>query len=89
MSLRSNLEPSARVGGFLIEEDPTLPLGTGIFQGLDGYKITINPVQFGMNLNAIYDSIAANNSSTRRRVVIRTPFGTAIAPPGMYIFIQN
>jgi hypothetical protein len=46
-------------------------------------------VEFGINGTAIFDSETGTNLDKRRRVVIRTPFGTAIAPPLMYNFIQQ
>ena len=81
ISLRNGVEPSALAPGVSV-----LPWPAG---GQDGFEIQIAPLTFGMNANALFDSIAANNVSTRRRVVSRTPFGTAIAPPSQYILIQN
>ena len=85
LSLRSGVEPSALAAGVTIGswDDPN-------YAGdLDGYEIRIAPQSFGMNANALFDSIAGTNASARRRVVIRTPYGTVIAPPTQYIFIQN
>ena len=78
ISLRSPIQPSTLATGVTI----TNPLGT------DSYDITIAPVAFGMNGNSIFDSASGNNVSTIRRVVIRTPFGTAIAPISQAITIQ-
>ena len=85
ISLRNGVEPSALVLGFTVNRDPSLPpVG-----GLDGYVLRIAPLDFGMNANPLFDSIAANNISATRRVVIRTPFGTAIAPPSEWLWITN
>lgn len=85
ISLRNGVEPSALAPGVTIVawDDPSLTADA------DGFEIRIAPLTFGMNANPLFDSIAANNVSTQRRVVIRTPFGTAIAPPSQYILIQN
>ena len=85
LSLRSGVEPSALAAGVTIGswDDPN-------YAGdLDGYEIRIAPQSFGMNANALFDSISGTNASARRRVVIRTPYGTVIAPPTQYTFIQN
>jgi len=81
ISLRAGIEPSSLVAGVSIAPFPSL--------GQDGYEIRISPITFGMNANIFYDSIGANNASGERRVVIRTPFGTAIAPPSHFVFITN
>ena len=85
ISLRNGVEPSALAPGISIVawDDPSLTADA------DGFEIRIAPLTFGMNANPLFDSKAANNVSTQRRVVIRTPFGTAIAPPSQYILIQN
>lgn len=82
ISLRAGVEPSALTAGVTI-----LPwAGAG---GNDGFEIQIAPLDFGMNANPLFDSIAANNANSQRRAVIRTPFGTAIAPPSQWLWIQN
>ena len=78
ISLLVGLEPSALVSGLTIAQEPSLRV-----------EIEISSLDFSMNVNAFYDSMAANNISARRRVAIRTPFGTAIAPPSLFLFIQN
>jgi hypothetical protein len=82
ISLRAGVEPSALTAGVTI-----LPWAGG--GGADGFEIQIAPLDFGMNANPLFDSIAANNANSQRRVVIRTPFGTAIAPPSQWLWIQN
>jgi len=74
--------------GVSVARDPTLPPGPA-GSGLDGYVLTIAPMDFGMNGNPVFDSIAGNNLDPSRRVVIRTPFGTAIAPPSEWLWITN
>ena len=81
ISLRAGVQPSALVSGIDIRPLPAL--------GNDGFEIRIRPVAFGMNGNPLYDTVAANNLSGERRVVIRTPFGTAIAPRTQFIWITN
>jgi len=81
ISLRAGVQPSSLVSGVTILPFPTL--------GDDGFEIRIAPVAFGMNGNPLYDTVAANNLSGERRVVIRTPFGTAIAPRTQFIWITN
>ena len=81
ISLLAGLEPSALVSGVTIAQEPSLRA--------DGFRIEVSSLDFSMNGNAFHDSIAANNISARRRVVIRTPFRTAIAPPSLFLFIQN
>ena len=73
---------SALANGVTILPDPSLP-------GQDGYRIEIDPVLFGINLVPFWDTIAGNNNSRIRRVVIRTPFGTAIAPPSEWLWIVD
>jgi hypothetical protein len=71
---------SALRPGVTIAQEPSL--------GADGFRIEINPVDFGMHLNSMYDVLGvANNANNTRRVVIRTPFGTAIAPPSEWLWI--
>jgi hypothetical protein len=82
--LRSILQNSALVNGVEILDWPASSGG-----GLDGYEIRISPVSFGMSANSLYDTVGANNVSGERRVVIRTPFGTAIAPKTQWIWITN
>ena len=77
ISLRSPIQPSTLATGVTIAN----------IAG-DSYAITIAPVAFGMNGNSIFDSASGNNVSTIRRAVIRTPFGTAIAPLAEAITIQ-
>jgi hypothetical protein len=84
ISLRSILQNSALVNGVEILDWPASSGG-----GLDGYEIRISPVSFGMSANSLYDTVGANNVSGERRVVIRTPFGTAIAPKTQWIWITN
>ena len=72
---------SALANGVTILPDPSLP-------GQDGYRIEIDPVLSNMNLVPLWDSLAGNNNSRTRRVVIRTPFGTAIAPPSEWLLIE-
>ena len=81
ISLRAGVQPSSLVSGVTILPFPAL--------GNDGFEIRIAPVAFGMNGNPLYDTVAANNLSGERRVVIRTPFGTAIAPRTQFIWITN
>ncbi len=88
ISLRNGIEPSVFVLGVSVARDPTLPPGPA-GSGLDGYVLTIAPMDFGMNGNPVFDSIAGNNLDPSRRVVIRTPFGTAIAPPSEWLWITN
>ena len=85
LTLRNGVEPSSLILGVTITawDDPSI-VGDN-----DGFEIQIRPQDFGMNTNPLYDSVAANNLSARRRVVIRTPFGTAIAPHDEYIFIRD
>jgi hypothetical protein len=85
ISLRNSVEVSALAPGVSLRawDDPTISGDT------DGFEIQINPVDFGFNGNALFDSQTGTNLDPRRRVVIRTPFGTAIASPNSYIFIQN
>jgi hypothetical protein len=85
MSLRNTVEISVLAPGVSLRkwDDPNI---TG---DQDGYEIQIRPVDFGINGNALFDSQAGTNLDPRRRVVIRTPFGTAIASPNSYLFIQN
>jgi len=85
MSLRNPVEPSVLAAGVSLRawDDPTIVGDT------DGFEIQINPVDFGMNGTSIFDSQTGTNLDARRRVVIRTPFGTAIGPPVSYLFIQN
>ena len=88
VSLRSGVEPSVFANGVTVRRDMTLPPGAP-GGGLDGYVLEISPMDFGMNGNPLFDSIGANNISPTRRVVIRTPFGTAIAPPTQWLWITN
>ena len=81
LSLRNTVETSALAAGVSLQAWPA--------GGLDGFELTIRPTTFGINGNALFDTQAGTNLSPRRRVVIRTPFGTAIGPPGSYLFIQN
>jgi hypothetical protein len=85
LSLRNPVEISVLQAGVTLHkwDDPNIP------GDQDGYEIQIRPVDFGMNGNALFDSQAGTNLDAKRRVVIRTPFGTAISPPNKYIFIQN
>ena len=85
ISLRNNVEPSVLKLGVTLRrwDDPNDPTD------VDGYELRIDPVAFGINNYNLYDSISGTNPNPRRRVVIRTPFGTAIASPAHYIFIQN
>jgi hypothetical protein len=85
ISLRNAVNPTVLAAGVTIAkwDDPSI---TG---DRDGYEIQIEPVEFGVNGIEIWDSEAGTNLNKRRRVVIRTPFGTAIAPPLMYNFIQQ
>ncbi|MDE2681439.1 MAG: hypothetical protein OSB29_08750, partial [Verrucomicrobiota bacterium] len=85
VSLRNAVEVSVLAAGVTLHkwDDPT------IVGDKDGYEIQIRPVNFGINGNALWDSQTGTNLDARRRVVIRTPFGTAIASPNSYIFIQN
>ncbi len=55
----------------------------------DGYEIQIRPVDYVMAGIGWWDSQARTNLSKRRRLVIRTTFGTAIAPPTMWNFIEQ
>ncbi len=81
LSLRNTVETSALAAG--------VSLQAWAAGGADGFELRIQPVTFGMNANALFDTQAGTNLSPRRRVVIRTPFGTAVAAPGSYLFIQN
>jgi hypothetical protein len=81
LSLRNTVETSVLAAGVSLQE------WSG--GGSEGFELTISPTTFGINGNALFDSQAGTNLDPRRRVVIRTPFGTAIAPPGSYLFIQN
>jgi hypothetical protein len=81
LSLRNTVETSVLAAGVSLQAWPG--------GGLEGFELTIRPTSFGINGNALFDSQAGTNLDPRRRVVIRTPFGTAIAPPGSYLFIQN
>ena len=85
MSLRNQVEPSALSAGVTLQawDDPTDA------NDVDGYEIQIRPVDFGFQTNPLFDTQAGTNLNPQRRVVIRTPFGTAIAPAGSYLFIQN
>jgi hypothetical protein len=85
VSLRNAVEVSVLAAGVTMQkwDDPA------IIGDQDGYEIQIRPVNFGFNGNALFDSQTGTNLDARRRVVIRTPFGTAIASPNSYIFIQN
>jgi hypothetical protein len=85
ISLRNAVNPSVLAAGVTMHkwDDPA------IVGDKDGYEIQIRPVNFGLNGNALFDSQTGTNLDARRRVVIRTPFGTAIASPNSYIFIQN
>ena len=85
MSLRNAVETSVLAPGVSLRkwDDPNI---TG---DQDGYEIQIQPVDFGMNGMQLFDSQTGTNLDPSRRVVIRTPFGTAIAPPTMYNFIQQ
>ena len=85
VSLRNAVEVSVLGAGVTMQkwDDPA------IIGDQDGYEIQIRPVNFGFNGNALFDSQTGTNLDARRRVVIRTPFGTAIASPNSYIFIQN
>jgi hypothetical protein len=85
MSLRNAVEVSVLGPGVSLRkwDDPN------IVGDQDGYEIQIRPVDFGMNGNPLFDSQAGTNIDPRRRVVIRTPFGTAIGPSTSYLFIQN
>jgi hypothetical protein len=73
--------PSALFSGVTIARDPSLP-------GQDGYRIEIDPVLSFMNRIPLWDSRAGNNNSATRRVVLLTPFGTAIAPPSEWLLIE-
>jgi len=74
------LDNSSLKPGCYIVEEPSIP---------GAYRIVIDPVPFGFGNAWMWDSNgAANNPTPRRRVVIRTPFGTAIAPPTQWIFID-
>ncbi len=81
VSLRQNANPSTLATGVTIV--PQAVVGSR-----DAYEIRISPVTFGMNGNALFDSAASTNPNQLRRVVIRTPFGTAIAPVSTYLMIQ-
>ncbi len=81
ISLRDAAEPSSLTAGITITDYPPL--------GRDGYQIQIAPVAFGMNANPLFDSQAGTNINQLRRVVIRTPFGTAMAPSTAYMMIQQ
>ena len=81
ISLRDSTEPSALAPGVAIRNYP--------LEGRDAYEIQINPVTFGINGNALFDSLTGTNLNQLRLVVIRTPFGTAIAPPTTYLIIQQ
>ena len=85
VSLRNAVEISVLAAGVTLQkwDDPA------IVGDKDGYEIQIRPVDFGINGNPLFDSQTGTNLDARRRVVIRTPFGTAIASPNSYIFIQN
>jgi hypothetical protein len=85
ISLRNAVEISVLAPGVSLRkwDDPN------ISGDKDGYEIQIRPVDFGMNGNPLFDSQAGTNIDPRRRVVIRTPFGTAIGPSTSYLFIQN
>jgi hypothetical protein len=85
VSLRNAVEVSVLAAGVTLHkwDDPA------IVGDKDGYEIQIRPVNLGINGNALWDSQTGTNLDARRRVVIRTPFGTAIASPNSYIFIQN
>ena len=85
ISLRNAVNPTVLAAGVTIAkwDDPSIP------GDRDGYEIQIEPVEFGVNGTAIWDSETGTNVDKRRRVVIRTPFGTAIAPPTIYNFIQQ
>ena len=85
LSLRNAGEPSVLAVGVSLRawDDPTIVGDT------DGFEIQITPVDFGMNGISLFDSQTGTNLDARRRVVIRTPFGTAIGPPVSYLFIQN
>ena len=81
ISLLAGLEPSALVSGVTIAQEPSLLA--------DGFRIKVSSLDFGMSANPLFDSIAVNNISATRRVVIRTLCGTAIVPPSLCPFIQN
>jgi len=80
ISLRDAVEPSVTAPGVTIVDFPAL--------GSDGYEIRIAPVTFGMNGNPLFDSAAGTNLNQLRVAVIRTPFGTTIAPLTTFIMIQ-
>jgi len=80
ISLRGVLQGSERAPGVTIVDYPPL--------GRDGYEIRIDPIQFGMNGNELFDSLGGTNISQTRRVVIRTPFGVTIASPLKALVIQ-
>ena len=74
------LDNSSLKPGCYIVEEPSIP---------GAYRIVIDPIPFGFGNAWMWDSNgAANKPTPRRRVVIRTPFGTAIAPPTQWIFID-
>jgi hypothetical protein len=85
LSLRNAAEVSFLAPGVSLRkwDDPN------ISGDQDGYEIQIRPVDFGINGYPLFDSQTGTNLDPRRRVVIRTPFGTAIGPPTSYLFIQN
>lgn len=80
ISLRDAAQPSVTAPGVTIVDYPPL--------GRDGYEIRIAPIAFGMNGNPLFDSQAGTNINQLRLVVVRTPFGTAMAPTTRYIMIQ-
>ena len=81
VSLRQAANPSALAPGVVI-------VPYGLIGSRDAYEIRISPVTFGFNGNALFDSAAGTNPSQLRRVVIRTPFGTAMAPAAAFVLIQ-
>lgn len=80
VSLRDPIQPSALRGGVAIVASP---LGSGV----DSFDLQITPLTAGWAVAGMFDSASGNNTNSFRRAVVRTPFGTAIAPVNRSIVI--
>ncbi len=80
VSLRSAVQSSALRTGVAIAASP-------VGSGVDSYDVQITPIPAGWGLVGMFDSASGNNTNAFRRAVVRTPFGTAIAPASRSILI--
>lgn len=83
VTLRDGVQPTAlRTGVTIVPSSVVLP-GAGV----DSFDVQIDPIPSGWGLVGMFDSASGNNTNTLRRAVVRTPFGTAIAPVSRTIVI--